>query len=169
MHHFVFLGVYTYMSKKKAMLSLAAIMLFAGTAGFTAYASNMEGTHGPRSGFSIKNLSKANKFSLGENVKRKRGKGKSQGVSGTVSAISGSIISVTAKDSSIYSVDATNVKTIMKSSASLGTPTIVIKVSDIAVGDTIMARGILTDKTLVARSIFDGQMPEMRRSKNHLK
>lgn len=86
------------------------------------------------------------------------------GVFGTVSAISGNIITVTGKQgfgatattTVTYTVDATNAK-VMKSNATSS-------VSTIAIGDTIMAQGTLTGTNLVATSIRDGVM--MRGTKN---
>jgi hypothetical protein len=87
------------------------------------------------------------------------------GVFGTVSAVSGNIITVTstrrampataggtpvAPTTTTYTVDATNAK-ITKNNVA-GT------ISSIAVGDTIMAEGTLTGTNLVATTIRDGVM-----------
>jgi hypothetical protein len=84
------------------------------------------------------------------------------GVFGTVSSISGNIITVTSKNfnpnststststTTTYTVDATNAK-ITKDNAT-------VTISSIAVGDTIMAQGTLTGTNLVATEIRDGIM-----------
>ena len=78
-------------------------------------------------------------------------------VFGTVSAISGNILTVAGKKgtgtsavTTTYTVDATNAK-IMKSGTT-GT------ITSIIVGDTIMAQGTLTGTNLVATTIRDGVM-----------
>ena len=82
--------------------------------------------------------------------------GQRPGVFGTVSAVSGNIITVTGKQgpntttATTYTVDATNA-TITKDNAA-GT------IASIVVGDTISAQGTLTGTNLVATAIRDGQM-----------
>jgi hypothetical protein len=78
-------------------------------------------------------------------------------VFGTVSAISGNIITVTGKQgfgakatATTFTVDATNAKIMKDNTAST--------ISSIAVGDTIMAQGTLTGTNLVATTIRDGVM-----------
>ncbi len=78
-------------------------------------------------------------------------------VFGTVSAISGNIITVAGKQgfginavATTFTVDATNAK-IIKNNVT-GT------ISSIITGDTIMAQGALTGTNLVATTIRDGQM-----------
>jgi hypothetical protein len=61
------------------------------------------------------------------------------GVSGTVTALSGTIIKVTGRDNVLYTVDAGEA-TIMKSEDTSGNPSI-INVTDIKVGDAIVVRG----------------------------
>src|ERR1035437_542547 len=81
------------------------------------------------------------------------------GVFGTVSAVSGNIITLTGKQGfgtsvattpTTFMVDATNAK-IMKNNV-LGT------ITSILVGDTIMAQGTLTGTNLIATMIRDGQI-----------
>ena len=69
-------------------------------------------------------------------------------VAGTVSSISGNIITVTGKNGTSYTVDGTNavvIKNNVKSS-----------ISNIAVGDTLSARGALNGTSLTATYILDG-------------
>jgi hypothetical protein len=86
--------------------------------------------------------------------------------SGTVTAISGSTITITNKrNNTSYTVDATNA-TIQKfaapasGSTSKPTPT-TISVSGIAVGDTITVQGTVSGTNVVATKIMDGTMGMM--------
>ena len=78
------------------------------------------------------------------------------GVFGTVSAISGDMITISSKGyganatTKTYTVDATNA-TVMKSNAASS-------VSAIAVGDTIMAQGTVSGTSVTATKIMDGMM-----------
>jgi Domain of unknown function (DUF5666) len=81
-----------------------------------------------------------------------------QGVSGTVSTISGSTLTLTGKNGTTYTVDATNAK-IGKFTAPTtgGMPVRTdIQVTDIAIGDTLKVQGTLNGTTLTATSIMDG-------------
>lgn len=73
-------------------------------------------------------------------------------VAGVVSAISGNTVSITASNSIVYSVDATNAKVQVKGVASS-------TVSNIAVGDKVVAQGVITGNSVVATSIFDQGQP----------
>lgn len=91
------------------------------------------------------------------------GKGKGQGASGIVTAISGSILTITGKNNVVYAVDASNatlLKTTTLTSASgttaPGVPT-AIALSDIKVGDTIMVRGVVSGTAIKATKIVDGK------------
>jgi hypothetical protein len=91
-------------------------------------------------------------------------------VFGTVSAVSGNIITVSGKQgfgtnavSVTFTVDATNAK-IMKD-GSADAPTIVT-ISSINVGDRIMAQGTLTGTNLVATMIRDGRIPVPEKGNN---
>lgn len=83
---------------------------------------------------------------------------------GTVSAISGSAITLTSKNGTTYSVDASNA-TIMKAPTASQTTTgttptrptpTTITVADIQVGDTLMVQGTTSGTSITATSIFDG-------------
>lgn len=90
------------------------------------------------------------------------GKGKGQGASGTVTAISGSILTITGKNNVVYAVDASTA-TLLKAShlvsqngtVAPGIPT-AIALSDIKVGDTIMVRGTINGDSIKATKIVDG-------------
>jgi hypothetical protein len=80
------------------------------------------------------------------------------GVFGTVSAVSGNTITVSGEQgfspnavATTFTVDATNAKIVKNSVVGLST------ISNIAVGDFIMAQGTLTGNNLVATMIRDGQ------------
>ena len=73
--------------------------------------------------------------------------GRGRGVMGTVSAVSGNTITVTGKDGTTYTVDATsaNVEKMVTES-----------VSDIAVGDTVGVEGTVSGSNVTAKHIMDG-------------
>lgn len=96
---------------------------------------------------------------------RHGGKGfaKGSGVAGTVTAVNGTIITITGKNSTTYTVDATNAKISKINPVVTGTtstnrpiPTL-ITVSNIAVGDTIMVRGTVSGTSVTATNIIDGK------------
>lgn len=72
------------------------------------------------------------------------------GVMGTVSAVNGSSITLTGKDGTTYTVDA--------GSASI-TKDMTVSVSDIKVGDTLMAHGTVSGTSVTATNIHDGVPP----------
>jgi hypothetical protein len=92
---------------------------------------------------------------------------KTQAVTGTVSAISGSTITVTAKQgfentaaTKTYTIDATNAKVTKNGVA--GT------ISDVAVGDTVIVQGTLTGTNIVATTIRDGKNNQERADFNRM-
>jgi hypothetical protein len=95
----------------------------------------------------------------------KEGANPKKGITGTVSSISGTIIIVTAKDSTKYTVDASHA-TIMKAADQANTNPYIVTTTDIKVGDAIMVRGVLMDKEITADQIFDGKMSLHKKSKN---
>lgn len=97
-----------------------------------------------------------------------------KGVAGTVTSISGSVLKVKGVDEVTYTVDASGA-TIMKATVDgVAHNPLIINISDIKVGDTIMVRGTISeDKTEVgAEKIFDGKIhnkqwkKEINRQKN---
>ena len=82
---------------------------------------------------------------------------------GTVSAVNGNTITLTSKNGTTYSVDATNAKILKASgqtttgtSTTRPTPT-TITVANIQVGDTLAVQGTVSGTSVTATSIFDGK------------
>ena len=71
-----------------------------------------------------------------------------QMVTGTVASVSGSVITLTAKNGGSYAIDAANAK-IMKTGAT-------VDASAVQVGDLLMARGTLSGLSMTATTIVDG-------------
>jgi len=71
------------------------------------------------------------------------------GVGGTVTAVSGNTITVTGKDGTSYTIDA---------SAAAITKDETVAVADVAVGDTITADGTVNGTSVTATNIHDGKM-----------
>lgn len=90
-----------------------------------------------------------------------------KGVAGTVTSINGSVIVVTTKDGTKYTVDASKA-TIMKSSGDKDANPSLVTIADIQVGDTIMVRGTVADGDVTANKIFDGKFAH-KHHKHHLK
>lgn len=72
------------------------------------------------------------------------------GVMGTVTAVSGNTVTLTGKDGKTYTVDAGSA-TITKDET--------VGVSDIQVGDTLVAGGSVSGTSVTASSIHDGKLP----------
>jgi len=72
-------------------------------------------------------------------------------VAGTVSAVSGSTITITNKSSTAYTIDATNAK-IMRDSKT-------VTVSDVVVGDIVLVQGTISGNAVVASTIIDQAKP----------
>ncbi len=75
------------------------------------------------------------------------------GEAGTVSAINGNTITLTGKDGTVYTINA--------SAASIKKVT-TIGVGDIAVGDALMVSGEKSGTSITAKNIIDGQMPPFK-------
>ena len=73
-----------------------------------------------------------------------------RGVAGTITAVNGSTITLTGKDGTTYTVDATKA-TISKTST--------IDVTGLSVGDTLMVGGTVSGSSVTADHIMDGAMP----------
>ena len=81
------------------------------------------------------------------------------GIGGTVTAISGSTITVQGKNSTSYTVDASTAKiSKITAPATAGAkPTVTtITASDIQIGDTIRAQGTISGTSVIATQITDG-------------
>lgn len=88
----------------------------------------------------------------GKPIMGKNKHGDFPGVMGVVSNVNGTTFSVTTKDAKVYTVTTANAK-IMK-----GMPPVQATISDVLNGDTVMVRGVVTDTTVAAESIFDGKV-----------
>ncbi len=98
---------------------------------------------------------------------KKRNLDGKRGIVGTVKSITGTVIIVTGMDKKEYTVDASKATVMKAGSDTASTPT-TITVGNIAIGDTLMIKGTLTNLNMVATNIFDGKMPvkhEMMNSK----
>lgn len=73
------------------------------------------------------------------------------GAAGTVTAVNGNTITITGKDGTTYTVEA---------GAAAITKDMTASLTDIKVGDTIMAQGSTSGTTVTATAIHDGKMPE---------
>ncbi|MDE1924680.1 MAG: hypothetical protein KGH79_00665 [Patescibacteria group bacterium] len=82
-------------------------------------------------------------------------RGMGPGIVGTVSAVNGDSLTVAGKNGTTYTVDVTTA-TVMKSSGAGSAPT-TVAISDIAVGDTIMAQGTVSGTSVTATNVMDGQ------------
>lgn len=94
-----------------------------------------------------------------------RGFGGPRGIHGTVSAISGTTLTITAtnpKDSttSTYTVDASSAKVLKGDGTTKPTDS---TVSSVAVGDTVMVDGEISGTSVTAKMIIDGPMPKFDR------
>ena len=129
------------MSNKKYVYGFMTLAILATVAtAVPAFADNNVSTNQPKEGRGMMNR---------DNIK--------PGIFGTVSAISGNTITVTGKQGfgmnsvvTTFTIDATNAK-ITKDNVA-GT------ISNVLVGDTVMAQGTLTGTNLVATMIRDGQV-----------
>ena len=83
---------------------------------------------------------------------------KSSGVMGTVASVSGNTITVTGKNGTTYTVDASNAKFLKGSSSTNTTATApsTVTIANIAVGDTVAIRGTVTGTSVVATTVMDG-------------
>lgn len=84
-------------------------------------------------------------------------------VVGTVTSVNGNTLTVTGKDSVLYTVDGTNAK-VMK--MTLGAKPTIGTVSSIIVGDTVRVQGTLTGTNILATTIFDGVLPQRSLAKH---
>lgn len=123
------------MNNKKIILPLFAVALLGGaaTTGIVSYASAQTAT------------------GTTATTSTPSGDRRGPGVAGTVTAVSGSTITLTGKDGKTYTIDAAKADI---------SKTTTINVSGIAVGDTLMVGGAVTGTSVTAVHIMDGKMPE---------
>lgn len=126
---------------KKSAFALAALAAIGGGAGVSAVASAQTSNTNPPSTTGNQTSGPQNFHRIGP------------GIMGTVASISGHTITVTGKNATTYTVDATNAKFFKKTAdAQLGTVTI----ADVAVGDALGVRGAVTGTSVVATEVIDG-------------
>jgi hypothetical protein len=70
-----------------------------------------------------------------------------KGIAGKVTRVNGSIILVSTKDDTEYTVDASGA-TIMKEGAEPDENPAIVETADIKIGDAIMVRGVISDREL---------------------
>ncbi len=70
---------------------------------------------------------------------------------GKVTAINGNTITVNSKNNTMYTIDATTAQVVKNRNT-------IITLSDVKIGDTIMAKGTVDGTTVTASSIFDGKV-----------
>jgi hypothetical protein len=87
---------------------------------------------------------------------------KSKEVTGTVTLITGTNITIKSKAGVVYIVDGTNAK-VMKSV--IGSKPTASTVSSVLVGDTVHVQGALTGTNIVATNILDGVIPQRSATK----
>jgi hypothetical protein len=114
--------------------------------------SIMDGKPGMRIGGRGKGQPEGNQIGGGNEMQR-------QGVNGTVSAISGSTITLLGRDGTTpYTIDASNAKvTKFETPTTTGKPTKTdITVADILVGDSLRVQGTISGNSVTATQITDG-------------
>jgi hypothetical protein len=130
----------------KRLISAAAIGLTASLIiGGSAMAASTKPNHPP-----IQRTNSAVAYHLGTGSRKNTSRPGGQLVTGTVSSVSGSVITLTAKNGGSYAINAASAK-IMKTGAATD-------VSAILPGDLLMARGTLSGLSMTATTIVDGVM-----------
>lgn len=100
--------------------------------------------------------SAANTDTVAQHGQANRMNGNAPGVAGTITAINGSTLTVTdARDAKIYTVNA-GAAAVRK--ASENTAPVTEALSDLAVGETIMVRGTVSNTTVTATDIVEGEL-----------
>jgi hypothetical protein len=124
------------MTKKSTVIALAAVILTASAFGFNGVALAETNT-------SASSWKESQKY-IKDYLKH------APGIIGSVSAVNGNQITVTARNKITYTIDTEQAK-IFKNRNTL------ITVADIKVGDTIMAQGTFNGTTITATTLFDGK------------
>lgn len=125
------------MTKKSTMVALAAVMFTASALGF----SGVTFAESARAASSWKSSQNTIKNYLKN----------APGVMGKVTAINGNTITVNSKNNTMYTIDATTAQVVKNRNT-------IITLSDVKIGDTIMAKGTVDGTTVTASSIFDGKV-----------
>lgn len=122
------------MTKKSTLIAFAAVMFTAGTLGFSGVTFAEDSTTTWKGGQeNIKNYLKH-----------------APGVMGSVTAISGSTITLTSANNTLYTINASSAKIVKNRNT-------IITLADIKVGDTIMVQGTVSGTSVTATTIFDGK------------
>jgi hypothetical protein len=124
------------MAKKSTIMALAAVIFTASVLGFNGVARAEEqgaSTTWKLSQGNIKNYLKH-----------------APGVIGTVVSVNGSIITITGKNNTTYTIDTSGAKIFKNRNT-------VITSADVKVGDVIMAQGTVNGTHVVATTVFDGK------------
>ncbi|MDE2030841.1 MAG: hypothetical protein KGI58_01095 [Patescibacteria group bacterium] len=124
------------MTKKSTIMALATVMFTASALGFNGIA------------FADSQTSQSSWKSSQRQIKNYLKHAPS--VMGIVTSINNSIIVINSKNNINYTIDASTAKILKNRNT-------IIKVSDILVGDTIMAQGTITGNNVLATTIFDGK------------
>jgi len=147
--------------KNRFLPSMAALALI-GT-GALVYAGTASASTGTPSSITASTMISTRRHEGGHRF------GKGSGISGTVTAVNGTIITITGKNSTTYTVDATNAKiekitppvagtTSASASSTWTRPTpTTITVSQVSVGDTLMVQGTVSGTSVTATNIIDGK------------
>jgi hypothetical protein len=86
----------------------------------------------------------------GKGVIDKKHNGSFPGVMGIVNSVSPTLLTVTTKDNVVYTVKITASTKIDKKTSNI---------TDIAIGDTVMVRGMVVGNEVTAKTIFDAKIP----------
>lgn len=95
----------------------------------------------------------------------KHAMGGHKSVAGTVVSVNGNIITVASVENVTYTIDAGSA-TIMKASTEPHNNPIIVLITDIHVGDTVMVRGIVSNSEITANDIFDGTLTGKHHTKS---
>jgi len=127
--------------KKRVVIPLAALILLSG--GVIGGYASLAGAEGTTAATNIvANNTEKGHMHMGGHM---RGK-KENGVMGKVTAVNGSVITVTDKNGATFTVNAANAKVEKMVTETLG---------DIAVGDSIGVHGTVSGTTITAQHIMD--------------
>jgi hypothetical protein len=154
---------------KKLMIVAGGVALLAGGAGTAIAMQSHAQSRVATSAGQVQLTDSADQSTGQSTTSTKHTKPAKPAAVGTVTAISGSTLTVTDKQSNTtYTVDASNatITKVTAPSATTGTPTTppakptetTISVSGIAVGDTVMVQGTVSGTSVTATKIVDGQM-----------
>jgi len=125
------------MTKKSTMVALAAVIFTASALGF----SGVTFAESARAASSWKSSQNTIKNYLKN----------APGVVGKVTAINGNTITISSKNNTIYTINASTAQVVKNRNT-------IISLGDVKIGDTIMAKGTIDGTAVNASSIFDGKV-----------